>query len=103
MVDSALLAQLERLSRDRPDRVLRLRGQMQTAGEAVEAFELVMFRGFSSSTSHPTGYDPDQPLLPDGAVIETAELLMAPLNPSAEQRLAGPVPADQFLEPSSWL
>ncbi|MCP9890859.1 hypothetical protein KBY57_07280 [Cyanobium sp. Aljojuca 7D2] len=103
MVDSALLAQLELLSRDRPDRVLRLRGQLQGAAEVAEAFELVMFRGFSSSTTHPTAYDPDQPLLPDGAVIETAELLLGPLNPSAEQRLAGPAPVDGFLDPASWL
>jgi len=103
MVDSALLAQLELLSRDRPDRVLRLRGQWQGAGEAAEAFELVLFRGFSSSTTHPTTYDPDQPLLPDGAVIETAELLLGPLNPSAKQRLAGPEPVDRFLDPAGWL
>ncbi len=103
MVDSALLAQLELLSRDRPDRVLRLRGQLQGAGEAAEPFELVMFRGFSSSTTHPTAYDPDVSLLPAGARLVEAELLAAPLNPDAEQRLAGPAPVDRFLDPANWL
>lgn len=103
MVDAALIARLELLSRDRPDRVLRLRGQLQAPAEAAETFELVMFRGFSSSTTHPTAYDPDQPLLPDGALIETAELLLGPLNPSAEKLLAGPAPVNRFLDPASWL
>jgi len=103
LLDSTLIAQLEQLSRDRPDRVLRLRGHLQGAGEAAEPFELVMFRGFSSSTTHPTDHDPDQPPLPAGAVIEAAELLLGPLNPSAEKLLAGPVPADRFLDPASWL
>lgn len=103
MVDSALIAQLELLSRDRPDRVLRLRGQFRGAGEAAEPFELVMFRGFSSSTTHPTAYDPDVSLLPEGASFAEAELLAAPLNPAAEQRLAGPVSVERFLDPASWL
>lgn len=102
MVD-ALIAQLERLSRDRPDRVLRLRGQLQGAGGMVEPFELVMFRGFSSSTTHPTAFDPDVSLLPEGAGFAEAELLAAPLNPTAEQRLSGPAPVDRFLDPASWL
>ena len=32
-----------------------------------------------------------------------AELLAAPLNPAAEQRLAGPAPVARFLDPASWL
>lgn len=103
MVDSTLLAQLELLSRDRPDRVLRVRGQLKGAGEVAEPFELVVFRGFSSSTTHPTNYDPDVPLLPQGISFAEAELLAAPLNPAAEQRLAGPETVDRFLDPASWL
>lgn len=134
---AALLAQLEAISRARPDRVLRLRGRLDPAAlepdrapasaaaalaasggpqdrgdaappaappaaPALEPFELVIYRGFSSSTTHPTGYDPDQPALPEGALIEAAELLRGPLNPAAEQRLAGPGPVALYLEPTGW-
>jgi hypothetical protein len=99
---AALLAVLEALSRERPDRVLRLRGQLQLAAGLLEPYELLIFRGFSSSTTHPTDFDPDQPVLPDGAVIETAELLQAPMNPAAEQRLAGPVSPVVFLDSGGW-
>ena len=101
----ALLAGLETISRSRPDRVLRLRGSVAAAGavgEDDQPFELLIFRGFSSSTTHPTGFDPDQPLLPDGVRIETAELLEGPLNPAAERILAGPARCQEFLAPGAW-
>lgn len=97
-----MLAALESISRERPDRVLRLRGELPGA-EGPEAFELLIFRGFSSSVTHPTAFDPDQPALPEGAVMGSAELLEAPLRPGSERLLAGPGPAAVFLEASAWL
>lgn len=118
-----LLERLEAISRSRPDRVLRLRGVLAAgdaeasgAGEEAEArseegpeaalagdpFELLIFRGFSSSTTHPTGFDPDQPALPEAALIEAAELLQGPLNPAEAVVLAGPLPVTGFLDPEAW-
>jgi hypothetical protein len=96
-----LLAGLEAISRGRPDRVLRLRGSLSAAA-GREPFELLIFRGFSSSVSHPTAFDPDQPALPEEALIETADLLLGPLDPAAEKVLAGSQPVSRFLEPSAW-
>ena len=93
-----MLAELESISRDRPDRALRLQGQMLYG----EPLEVVIFRGISSSLTHPTAFDPDQPVLPSEATIESAELLQAPLNPAAEQVLVGPRPAQDFLDPGLW-
>ncbi|MCP9800455.1 hypothetical protein [Synechococcus sp. RedBA-s] len=104
----ALLAQLEAISRGRPDRVLRLRGTLPSLvgpgdKEAIEEeFELLIFRGFSSSVTHPTAFDPDQPALPEGASLESAELLQGPMNPESELVLAGPEPAERFLDPDRW-
>lgn len=108
---SALLAAFEEISRGRPDRVLRLRGHLAIDGQGMpvagagagrEPFELLIFRGFSSSVTHPTAFDPDRPALPEGAAIETAELLAGPLDPSREQRLAGPHTPESFLSPADW-
>ena len=93
-----MLSELESISRDRPDRALRLQGQM---GDG-EPLEVVIFRGFSSSLTHPTAFDPDQPLLPSEATINSAVLLQAPLNPAAEQVLSGPLPLSAFLNPKMW-
>jgi hypothetical protein len=98
-----LLAGLEAISRSRPDRVLRLRGGLVSAGSGEEPYELLIFRGFSSSTTHPTGFDPDQPLLPEGVELCTAELLAGPLNPAAEQVLAAGSDPQAYLQPSAWL
>ncbi|MCP9771905.1 hypothetical protein KBY66_04595 [Synechococcus sp. Tobar12-5m-g] len=106
------LAQLEALSRSRPDRVLRLRGRLPAApadGQPDEPkadgepFALLIFRGFSSSITHPTAFDPDQPALPAGAVLVSAELLKGPLDPRAEEVLAGPLPVETLLDPAAWL
>ena len=98
---SELLTYLEELSRSRPDRVLRLRGELP-AEAGWEPFELLIFRGFSSSVSHPTAFDPDCPALPESARILGAELLQGPLNPAAEQVLAGPCSAERFLDAKAW-
>jgi hypothetical protein len=103
MADPGWIGRFETLSRDRPDRVLRLRGQVEIDGQAPESFELLIFRGFSSSTTHPTAFDPDQPVLGASLNIETAELLLGPLNPAVEQVLAGPAEPVLFLEPAAWL
>ncbi|MEB3185602.1 MAG: hypothetical protein VKM97_06930 [Cyanobacteriota bacterium] len=103
MADPGWIGRFETVSRDRPDRVLRLRGRVEIDGLAPEPFELLIFRGFSSSTTHPTAFDPDQPVLGASLNIETAELLLGPLNPAAEQVLAGPAEPGLFLEPAAWL
>lgn len=101
-----LLAGLEELSRNHPDRVLRLRGTLpldpaqQT--HPAEPFELLIFRGFSSSVTHPTAFDPDSPLLPEGTQIAAAELLRAPLKPGEEEVLAGPISPQVFLDSAHW-
>ena len=103
MNSDLLLPSLEALSRDRPDRVLRLLGAVQSAEGAEEALEILIFRGFSSCTTHPTDFDPDRTVLPDGGVIQTAELLRGPLNPQREERLIGPLPPDQFIDADRWI
>ncbi len=104
MEPAQLLLALETLSRERPDRVLRLLGTVPSAEDPcqLEAFELVLYRGFSSSTTHPTAFDPDENVLPDGAVLSSAQLLQGPLNPADEIVLLGPEPVATFLTPQRW-
>ena len=103
MSSDPLLPALEELSRDRPDRVLRLRGTVQSAEGAEEALEVLIFRGFSSCTTHPTDFDPDRTVLPDGATLETAEVLRGPLNLQQEERLIGPLPPEQLIDANHWI
>ena len=104
MTPAELLTQLELISRERPDRVLRLRGTVPSADQAgvLEPFELLVYRGFSSSTTHPTAFDPDQSVLSEGVVLESGEVLVGPLNPAVEALLAGPVAPQLLLDPQAW-
>ena len=99
---ATLLSRIEELSRSRPDRVVRLTGELPGEG-GLEPFELLIFRGFSSSVSHPTAFDPDQPALPAEARVQAAELLQGPFTPAAEQRIAGPMAPEQLLDPAAWV
>ena len=90
--DSDLLQRLEALSAHRHDWVLRCRGHLGCG----EPFEVIVFRGFSSSTSHSTTADADVPLLGAGDQLETIEILKAPLNPGAEQVLHPPMAPGAF-------
>ena len=97
MTDQALVQALEERTRLHPQRVVRLRGQVGGV-----PFELVIFRGFSSSTTHPTAFDPDASVLPEGTRLDQAELLQGPLLPSQEVVLAGPMPPNDLLAQDSW-
>ena len=97
MTDLALVKALEERTRLHPQWVVRLRGLV---GDVP--FELVIFRGFSSSTTHPTAFDPDASVLPEGTRLNQAELLQGPLLPSQEVVLAGPMPPNDLLAQASW-
>ena len=97
MTDQALVRALEERTRFQPQRVVRLRGQV-----VDEPFELLIFRGFSSSTTHPTAFDPDASVLPEGTSLDQAELLQGPLSPGQEVVLAGPMPPNDLLAQANW-
>lgn len=101
---TTLIARLEQISREHPQRVLRLRGTLNDGADPAtgEAFELLIYRGFSSSTTHPTAFDPDQPVLAEAVSALGAELLAGPLNPAAPVVVAGPCEPEVFLDPEAW-
>ena len=97
MTDQVLVQALEERTRGLPQRVVRLRGQVRD-----ELFELLIFRGFSSSTTHPTAFDPDASVLPEGTSLDQAELLQGPISPSQEIVLAGPMLPNDLLAQANW-
>ena len=97
MTYQAVIQALEQRTRSQPQRVVRLRGQVRD-----EPFELLIFRGFSSSTTHPTAFDPDASVLPEGTSLDQAELLQGPMSPSQEVVLAGPMLPNDLLAQANW-
>ena len=97
MSDADLVQQLEERSRLEPRRLVLRKGT-----PAAEPFELLIFCVFSSSTTHPTAFDPDASVLPPSTRLEQAELLQGPLNPSEALVLAGPFAPAALLAQASW-
>ncbi|MFN6518637.1 MAG: hypothetical protein RMY29_029685 [Nostoc sp. CreGUA01] len=69
---------LEQYTAKRPQEVLlvtvEISGQQDT---------IAIFKGFSSSLMHPTAFDPDVPVLPDGGIILNIDRVASPYNPEA--------------------
>lgn len=97
MTVEMLVRAIEERSRNHPDRVVRLLGSV-----GDEPLELLIFRGFSSSTTHPTAFDPDTSVLPEGTRLDRADLLQGPLNPFSESLLVGGISLEDLLAQASW-
>jgi hypothetical protein len=52
---------------------------------ADQSDRLIIFKGFSSSLMRPTAFDPDVPVLPQGAKIVSIDRLHSPYNPDSPQ------------------
>jgi len=68
---------LEQYTLKHPQEVL-----LVTAEVAGQAEQVAVFKGFSSSLTHPTAFDPDVPILPDDAAIISIDRLYGPFQPS---------------------
>ena len=73
---------LEQYTLKHPQAVLRVQARVDG-----DIDEILIFRGFSSSLVRPTAFDPDVPVIPDGAEIETIDILAGPYNPDQPRYL----------------
>lgn len=67
---------LEQYTLGHPKEVLLVKAEIEG-----EPDEISIFKGFSSSLMRPTAFDPDVPVLPEGAVIHSIDRLLSPYNP----------------------
>ncbi len=76
MID-LIACRLEQYTIKRPQEVLIVK--VETEGEFDE---IAIFKGFSSSLMRSTAFDPDVPVLPEGAKIISIDRLAGPYNPN---------------------
>ncbi len=77
-MNDSISTRLERYTIKRPQEVL-----LVTAEIAGEEDQIAIFKGFSSSLMRPTAFDPDVPVLPEGANILKIDRVASPYNPEA--------------------
>lgn len=68
---------LEHYTLTHPKEVLLVKADIEG-----EPDEISIFKGFSSSLMRSTAFDPDVPVLPEGAVIHSIDRLLNPYNPA---------------------
>ena len=100
--DKKLLHSLEELTLSKENLILRLTGFVLNKEGAKEPLEILVFKGFSSCTTHPTESNPDLSILPNNATLIQGEILKAPIEPSKELRVFGPVAPSLLLDPLIW-
>ena len=79
-VTRSIAQRLEQYSLKRPQEVL-----LVSASIDHEPDQIAIFKGFSSSLMRSTAFDPDVPVLPEAAVIEAVDRLVAPYQPANPQ------------------
>ncbi len=80
---TSIAQQLENYTIARSTEVLLVRAEIEG-----ELDEIMIFKGFSSSLSRSTAFDPDVPVIPDDAKIISIDRLIAPYNPKSPNYIA---------------
>ncbi|MBE9010924.1 hypothetical protein IQ250_11965 [Pseudanabaenaceae cyanobacterium LEGE 13415] len=58
--------------------------------------QVAIFKGFSSSLMNPTSFDPDVPVLPDSAIVQSIDRLESPYNPNSPRYVEQGLSWDAF-------
>ena len=78
-----LINSLEKISSEIPNRILKLEGFLRKENQK-EQLEIIIFRGYSSSTTHPIEIDSEKKVITLSHVIVNFKLYKAPLTGTEE-------------------
>ena len=93
---------LEKISSEIPDRILKLEGFIQKKTQK-EQLEIIIFRGFSSSTTHPIEIDSEKKVIALNYIIKNFKLYKAPLTETEENFIRENENSVFFLNQKNWI
>ena len=79
MENFKLIQKLEQVSIGVPDKILRLKGYVLN-DRKKEYLEIIIYRGFSSSTTHPIDPDLENKVINKNYFLKKCQLLEAPIS-----------------------
>ena len=97
-----LINSLEKLSSEIPDRILKLEGFILKENQK-EQLEILIFRGYSSSTTHPIEIDAEKKVITLSYTITNFKLYKAPLTENEENFMRENQKSDFFLNQKNWI
>ena len=97
-----LIKSLEKISSQIPDRILKLEGFILKENNQ-EQLEILNFRGYSSSTTHPIEVDSEKKVINFSYKITNFKLYKAPLKETEENFIKENKNSDFFLNQKNWI
>ena len=102
MADFDLLINLEKISSFIPNRVLKIEGYILKEN-LKEQLEIIIFKGFSSSTTHPIEIDLEKKVIEFRYVITNLKLYKAPLTETKDNFIRENQNIVFFLNQKNWI
>ena len=102
MPEIDLLNNLEKISSFIPNRILKLEGYILKKNQK-EQLEIIIFKGFSSSTTHPIEIDLEKKVIKLSYIIKNFKLYKAPLKKSENNFIRENENSDFFLNQKNWI
>ena len=97
-----LINSLEKISSNIPDRILKLEVSVLKENQK-EQLEIIIFRGFSSSTTHPIEIDSEKKVIALSYTITNFKLYKAPLTETEENFIRENQNSVFFLNQKNWI
>ena len=102
MAEIDLITNLEKISSLIPNRILKLEGFIRKENHQ-EQLEILIFKGFSSSTTHPIEIDLEKKVITFSYVITNFKLYKAPLKETEDNFLRENQNPVFFLDQKNWI
>ena len=102
MADIDFLRELEKISSFMPDRVLKVEGYILKKNHK-EQLEIIIFKGFSSSTTHQIEIDLEKKAIEFRYILTNFKLFKAPLKETKDNLIRENQKSDFFLNHKNWI
>ena len=102
MEEINLLNNLEKISSLIPNRILKLEGYILKKNQK-EKLEIIIFKGFSSSTTHPIEIDLEKEVIELRYTITNFKLYKAPYRDAKDNFIRENLNLDFFLNQQNWI
>ena len=102
MAEIDLITNLEKISSTIPNRILKLEG-FTLQDNQKEPLEIIIFKGFSSSTTHPIEIDLEKKIIKFDFILTNFKLYEAPLIKIKENIIRESQKSVFFLNPKNWI
>ncbi len=102
MAEIDLIKNLEKISSEIPNRILKIQGYILKKNHR-EQLEIIIFKGLSSSTTHPIEIDLEKNVIEFSYILTNFKLYKAPLKKTKDNFLRENRNSVFFLDNKNWI